>query len=182
MPSTSPTARSIRAKSQPAGRRIAIAVDVLAEKLDFLIAHARQLARFLENAFAGAATLGTARERHHAIGAGFVAALDDGDVGAVRIVAAREGRVEGFFRVQAQAGDMAIAGFQLHQHFGELRIAGRSCHQAHEWRALEDSLAFLLRHAAQYAENFAAAVIFLELLQSMENFLLGLVANAAGVV
>ena len=77
---------------------------------------------------------------------------------------------------------MAIAGLELHQHFGELGVAGRARHQTHERRALEYSLAFLLRHAPEYAENLAASVIFLELLQPMENFLFGLVANAAGVV
>ena len=49
-------------------------------------------------------------------------------------------------------------------------------------RAFEDPLAFLLRHAAQNSEHFALAVFFLELLQAMKNFLLGFVADAAGVV
>src|SRR4029077_1734643 len=98
------------ARKIPAGRRrVAITIDVLAEQLDFGIAYARQFARFLENALTCAATLRTSREGHHAIGAGFVAALDDGDVGAVRIVAAREGRVERFLGGQAQASDVAVA-------------------------------------------------------------------------
>ena len=49
-------------------------------------------------------------------------------------------------------------------------------------RALEDLLAFLLRHAAEHAENLALAGLALELLQAVEDLLLGLVADAAGVV
>jgi hypothetical protein len=95
---------------------------------------------------------------HHAIGAGFVAAFDDGDVSAVRIVAAGERRLESVFGIQAQAGDAAIAGFELHQHLGQLGVAGRSGHQADVRRAFEDALAFLLRHASQHAESFSFAV------------------------
>src|ERR1700719_906199 len=70
----------------PAGRRrVAIAIDVLAEELDFEIARACQIARFLQHAFAGTAALRAACKRDHAIGAGFVAAFDDSDVSAVRI-------------------------------------------------------------------------------------------------
>ena len=140
------------------GRRIAIAVHVLAQQLDFDVAHARQLARFVQHAFAGAAALGPARERHHAIGAGFVAAFDDRDVGAVRIVAPREGRFERLIVVQAQAGDAAVSAFQLHQHLRQLGIAGRSRYQADVRGALENALAFLLRHATQHAKHFALAV------------------------
>ncbi len=49
-------------------------------------------------------------------------------------------------------------------------------------RAVENLLAFLLRHAAQHAEDFAFAGLALEILQAIENLLLGLVANAACVV
>ena len=140
------------------GRRIAIAVDVLAQQLDFDVAHASQLARFVQHAFAGAAALGSARERHHAIGARFVAAFDDGDVSAMRIVALRERCFEGLIVVQAQAGDAAISGFQLHQHLRQLRVAGRSGHQADVRRALEDALAFLLRDTTEYSKHLTLAV------------------------
>src|ERR1700693_5431128 len=61
------------------GRRIAIAVDVLAEELDFEITLLRQIARFFQHAVARAAALRAACKRNHAIRAGFVAAFDDGD-------------------------------------------------------------------------------------------------------
>ena len=62
------------------------------------------------------------------------------------------------------------------------RVAGRAGHQADVRRALEDLLAFLLRHASQHAEDLALAGLALELLQAVEDLLLGLVADAAGVV
>ena len=62
-------------------------------------------------------------------------------------------------RIEAQAGDAPVAGLQLHQHFGQLRVAGRAGHQADVRRALEDLLAFLLRHAAEHAEDFALAAL-----------------------
>jgi len=102
-----------------AGRRgIAIAIDVLPQELDFSVAHAGQLASFREHAFAGAAALGTAREGHHAVRAGFVAAFDDGDVGAMRIVALGERRFKRLVVIQTQARHAAATRFQLHQHLG----------------------------------------------------------------
>src|SRR5260370_6779350 len=76
------------------GRRIAIAVHVLSEQLNFAVPRPGELARFGQHGGAGAASLRSARERYHAICAGFIAALDDGDVGAMRIVAAGERRIE----------------------------------------------------------------------------------------
>ena len=49
-------------------------------------------------------------------------------------------------------------------------------------RAVEDLLAFLLRHAAEHAEDLALPGLALEVLQAVEDLLLGLVADAAGVV
>src|SRR5260370_36374583 len=48
-------------------------------------------------------------------------------------------------------------------------------------RLLENLLAFLLRHAPQHGEGLAFAVA-LELIESVEDLLFGLVANAASVV
>jgi hypothetical protein len=48
--------------------------------------------------------------------------------------------------------------------------------------ALEDALSFLLRHASDHGKHFALAGGALELIQPVEYLLLGLVANAAGVV
>src|SRR5207244_11887687 len=76
----------------------------------------------------------------------------------------------------------ASSGSKLHQHLAEPGIARRAAHQADVWRAIEDLLAFLLRHAAEDAEYFAFARFTLERLQAAEHLLLRLVANAAGVV
>ena len=88
----------------------------------------------------------------------------------MRIVAAGERRIEGFVRIQAEPGDAAIAGLELHQHFGQPRVAGRAGHQADVRRALENLLAFLLRHASQHAEDLALARRALEILQAVETF------------
>ena len=45
-------------------------------------------------------------------------------------------------------------GFQFRDQIGQLAVARRAAHQAHPGRALEDLLAFLLRDAAQHADNF----------------------------
>jgi hypothetical protein len=99
----------------------------------------------------------------------------------VRVVAAGERGVERLFGIEAQPGDAAGAGFKLHQHLAEARVAGRSANQADMRRALENLLAFLLRHAAQDTEDLALAGA-LELLQAVEDLLLGLIADAARVV
>ena len=100
----------------------------------------------------------------------------------MRIVAAREGRVEGLIGIEAEAGDALVAGFELHQHLGQLRVAGGTGDQAHMRRALEDFLALLLGHAADDGEDLALARFALEMLQAVEDLLLGFVADAAGVV
>ena len=98
------------------------------------------------------------------------------------IVAAGERRVEGFFGIQAEAGDAAIAGLELHQHLRQPGVTGGARHQADVRRALEYLFALLLRHASQHAEDLALARRPLEILQAVEDLLFGLVADAAGVV
>ena len=175
-------ARQQRGEIPAGGRRIAIAVHVLAQQLNLGIAPLGQAARLLHHARAGAAALRAARERHHAVGALLVAALDDGDRSSVGIVAVRKRGVEGLVRRQAQAGDAAVSGFELDQHRFQLGVAGGARHQADVRSAAEDLLAFLLGHAAQHAEDFALAGVALELPQAVEHLLLGFVANAARVV
>src|SRR5437016_4975172 len=97
-----------------------MAVDVLPQELDLRVTVRDQLSRFGQSRRGGAAALRTASERHYAVRAGFVAALDDGDVGAMRIVAAGERRLERVFGIEAQARDAAIARFELHQHLRQL--------------------------------------------------------------
>jgi hypothetical protein len=49
-------------------------------------------------------------------------------------------------------------------------------------RFLEDFLSLLLRHASQDSENLSFSGFPLELLQAAEDLLLGLIADAAGVI
>src|SRR5207253_3645420 len=132
-------------------------------------------------AFTGAAALRAARERHHAVGAGFVAAFDDRDVRAVRIIAGGERSIEGFFGIERESGDAAVAGFELHQHLAEPRVAGRTGYQRDIRRPLENLFAFLLGHTAEHANDLSLAGIALEVLQPIEDFLLRLIPNAAPI-
>ena len=173
--------RQQRRKIPSRRRWIAVAVYVLAQQLNFGVARARELPRLRHHALRRGTALRTARKRHHAICARFVAAFDDGDVRAVGIIAARERRVESFVRFQTQARHPAISGLDPHQHFTQLVIAGRSAHQADVRRPVENLFALLLRHATQNAEELPLPRAF-ELLQPVKNLLLRLVANAASVV
>ncbi len=49
-------------------------------------------------------------------------------------------------------------------------------------RAFENLLAFLLGDAAEHGEDLALARFALEVLQAVEDLLLGFIADAAGVV
>ena len=103
--------RSPAAAQNPSrGRRIAIAVHVLAKKLHFGIAGIAPADCASRSTLSlRAAALRPARKRHHAIGAALIAALDDRDVRAMRIVAPGERRVEGLVRIEAQPGNAAVA-------------------------------------------------------------------------
>src|SRR5262249_37132974 len=50
------------------------------------------------------------------------------------------------------------------------------------WRAFEDLLAFLLRHTAEYSELLTLSLELLEVVETMENFLLSFVPDRTGVV
>ena len=143
--------------------------------------------RFRENGFGGAAPLRPAREGHDAVCAALVAAFNNRDVGAIRIVALRVRSLERFLRVEAQAGNAAVSVLDLHQHFRQLRVARRARHQRDMRRLFENLLALLLGDAADHGEGFLLAVRtfsggFLEEVEAIEDFLLGLIANRAGVV
>jgi len=100
----------------------------------------------------------------------------------MRIVAAGHGRFESVLSIEAQSGDAAVAGFELHQHLRKLVVAGRTAHQADVGRLFEDLFAFLLGDAAEHGKRFPLAMFFLELLQAVEHLLFRLIADAAGVV
>src|SRR5215472_6304576 len=164
------------------GRGVAVAVDVLAQQLNFGVTFLSQTAGLRHDARARAAALRPAREGHYAIGARFVATFDDSDIGAMRIVATRERRIEGFLGIEAQSCYAPRASFELHQHIAEARVTRRPANQAHVRSAFEDLLALLLRHAPQDAEDLALTRFALELLQTIEDFLFRLIADAARVV
>src|SRR6185369_15773854 len=50
------------------------------------------------------------------------------------------------------------------------------------WRSFENLFAFLLRHASQHAKLLSLLLKFFVVVQAVERFLLGLVADRAGVV
>ena len=163
--------------------RIAVAVDVLAQQLDLGIALVGDAPRLCKHGCGSAAALFAPRVRDDAIGAELVAAFDDGDVSAVRILARGEFGFECLFGLPVvEPGDAILAGFKSAQHLGQLAIRGRTGDERHIRRALEDLLAFLLRHTAQHAEAFAGLVQLLVVVQAIEDFLLGFVADGAGVV
>ena len=130
-----------------------------------------------------ATTLPAPRIRHHAVGAELVAPLHDRDVSAMRVRPRGELRLEGLLGLPVvQPRDPPLARLQPHQHLRQLPIARRPRHKRHIRRALEDPLALLLRHAAQHGEPLALALQPLVLIQPVEDLLLRLVADRAGVV
>src|SRR5215471_6364145 len=86
------------------------------------------------------------------------------------------------FGIQTQASDTTIAGFELHQQLRKLGITCRAADQAYMRRLFEDPLALLLRHATEHCEGLPLAVLFLELLKTRKDFLLGLISDTAGVI
>ena len=99
------------------------------------------------------------------------------------VAASGEFRLEGLIGLPViQAGNPLVAGFQLHQHLRQFSIGSRPGDQRHIRCPLEDLLAFLLRHATQHAEALPLLVQSFIVIQAIENLLLRLVANRAGVV
>ena len=99
----------------------------------------------------------------------------------MRIIAGGERSIEGFFGIERESGDAAVAGFELHQHLAEPRVAGRTGYQRDIRRPLENLFAFLLGHTTEHANDLPLAGIALEVLQTIEYFLLRLIANAARI-
>ena len=85
-----------------ARRGIAIGIHGLAEQLDFGVAGIGEAAGFGEDGVAGAAAFRAAGVRDDAVGAGIVAAFDDGDVGAQEIIAAGDFGFESFVGVESR--------------------------------------------------------------------------------
>ena len=81
-----------------------------------------------------------------------------------------------------EPGDAIGAGLDLHQHRRQVAVRSRPGDQRDVGRALEDLLALLLGDAAQNGEALPFLVQLLEVVQAMEDLLLGLIADRAGVV
>src|ERR1700733_6149124 len=163
--------------------RIAIAVHVLAQQLNLRVAALRHPPRLGQHRGGRPAALLPARIRHHAVGAKLVASLDNGDVAAILIRARRKLGLEGLVGLPViEARNALLAGFQPSQHLRQLAIGSRSRDQRDIRCPLEDRFAFLLRDAAQHPEALALFQQFLGVVQPVEDLLLRLVADRAGVI
>ena len=163
--------------------RVAVGIHILPEQLDLGVAGIGHALRFGQHRRRGAAAFLAARVRHHAVGAELVAALDDGDVSAMRIGASGELGLECLLRLAVvEPGNVLSSLLQLHQHLRQLVIGGRAGNDRHVGRALEDPFAFLLGDAAEHGETFALLVQRLVFVETIEDLLLGLIADRAGVV
>ena len=162
--------------------RIFVGIHVLAQQLDFGVAKIGHLPGFGQNGVRTPAAFLAAGKRDHAVGAELVAAFDDGDVAAMRIGAGSEFGLEAFVGFAVVKPGRALPCFDLNQHLRQIAVRRRAAYQRNIRRALENLLAFLLRHAAQHAELLALLLQLLVVVQAVEDFLLGLVADGAGVV
>ncbi len=81
-----------------------------------------------------------------------------------------------------EAGDAGFAGFEAGEHVGQVAIGGGAGDDRDVGGLVEDVLAFLLGDAADDGELFAFALEALVLVEAVEDFLLGFVADGAGVV
>jgi len=162
---------------------IPVAIDVLAEELDFCEARLSDSLGFGEDRGAGAAALFAARVGDDAVGAELIAAFDDRDVAAVGVGAGGELGIEGLIGLAVvEAGDAALAGFKAGKHVGEVAVGGGAGDDRDVGGAVEDLRAFLLGYAADDGEALPFSVEFLVLIEAMKDFLLGLVADGASVV
>src|SRR6185437_10517470 len=105
--------------------RIAKAVHVLAEELNFGIAESGDALRLGQHRGGRARALLAARIWNHTVGAELVASFDDGDVAAVRIGARGELGVEGLVSLAVvKPGDASLPSLETEEHLGKVTIAG----------------------------------------------------------
>ncbi len=101
----------------------------------------------------------------------------------MRIGAGGELGLEGLVGLAiVEPGDAVGARLDLHQHRRQVAVRSRAGDQRDVGRALEDLFALLLGDAAEHGEALPFLVQLLEIVQAMEDLLLGLVADRAGVV
>ncbi len=154
----------------------------LAQQLHFRIPRLRNLSHFLQHRIARAAALRPARERHHAIRASLVAAFNDCQIRAPRIVAPRHRRFERFVRIGIESGHALVPCLDPRQQLRQFPVTRRPAHQADPRRALENSFAFLLRHATEHPDDLPRCLLCPILAEPRKNFLRRLFADAASVV
>ena len=92
-----------------ARRWIAVGIHRLAEQLNLRVAAIGEAPNLRENRIAGPAAFRAACVRHHTIRTGIVAAFDDREVRAKRIIAARDFSLECFVGVEIEARHAAPA-------------------------------------------------------------------------
>src|SRR6476661_1450840 len=78
----------------PGRRRIAVAVHVLPEQLNFGVSLVHERLGFAHHALTRPATLRASRKRHHAVCTRFVAAFNDGEISSMRIITPGKRSVE----------------------------------------------------------------------------------------
>ena len=101
----------------------------------------------------------------------------------MRIGAGGEFGFEGLVRLAViEPGDTIRARLDLHQHLRQVAIRGRTGYQGNVWRPLKDFLALLLGDTAEHGKALPFLAQLLEVVEAVEDLLLGLVANRAGVV
>src|SRR5271165_5749786 len=169
-------------KFQLAGRGVGVGIHGLTQQLDLGVTQVGELPHFAQNSIAGAAAFRAAGKGHDAVGAGFVAAFDDGEKGAKRIVAAGDFGLKSLVGVIVEAGDAALAGFQFVQHFREMAITSGTAHETNPRRSLKDVFALLLGYATEHADDFVRVGGSAEFAQAGEYLLRSFFANTAGVI
>ncbi len=162
---------------------VAVAVDILAEELDFGVAAVGDAACLFENGVGASAALLAACVGDDAVGAELVAAFDDGDVGAVRIFPGGELGFKGLVSLAVvESGDAGFSCFKAGEHLGEFAVGGGASDERDVGRAVEDFFAFLLGDTAEDGEALPFPRELLVVVESVEDLLLGFVADGAGVV
>jgi hypothetical protein len=169
-------------KSLFAGR-VVVRIHVLPEQLNVGVASVGHAGGFAKHRLRGAAALFAASVGHDAIGAELIAAFNDGDISPMRVGARGELGLERLVGLAiVKPGDAIGTSLDLNQHGWQVAVRSRPGDQGDIGRAREDLFALLLSHAAQNGKALPFLVQLLEIGQPVEDLLLGLVADRAGVV
>ena len=166
------------------GRMARVGVDVLSQQGDFFESALAEVAHFGQDALNVAAAFAPARVRHDAVVAEVVATAHDADESAYvsRMQTLRNDVFVGLGGGQVDV-DSLLAQFGRGKELGQGEVGIGTGHQV-GMVVLDEVLAYALGHASHDTDDertgaVAAAVV--EYLQAIEYFLLGIVANGAGV-